>query len=165
MPSGRFRLIAYSPKNGVVWSASWQETAQRPLGGMIPTIVEALRAAAKDKLQRLMTAEAEAAAKRKQEREEEWERYERREDSRKAGQALTDSRQQLAEVIDNWGKAITVERFFADAEERLINADEERRRRLEERLTLARAMMGSLDPLDFIESWLAPDERYRSKYV
>lgn len=43
-----------------------------------------------------------------------------------------------------------------------MSADEERRRRLEERLTLAREMMGSLDPLDFIESWLAPDERYRS---
>ncbi|MCZ4088729.1 hypothetical protein [Sinorhizobium psoraleae] len=60
---------------------------------------------------------------------------------------------------------MTVERFFADAEERLMNADEERRQHLEERLRLARAMMGSLDPMDFMESWLAPDERYRSKYV
>lgn len=164
MPSGRFRLIAYSPKNGVDWSVSWQETEQQPLGTMIPTIVETLRAA-KDRLQRLMTAEDEAAAKRKREWEEEWERYERREDARKVAQALTESRQQLAEIIDKWGKAMTIERFFADAEDRLMNADEERRRRLEERLTLARAMMGSLDPLDFIESWLAPDERYRSKYI
>jgi hypothetical protein len=44
-------------------------------------------------------------------------------------------------------------------------ADEERRHRLLERLTLARAMMGSLNPLDFIENWLAPEERYRPKYV
>lgn len=164
MPCGRFRLIAYSPKNGVDWSVSWQETEQEPLGKMIPKIVDALKAA-KDKLQRLMTAEDEAAAKRKKEREEEWERYLRQEDARKAAQALTDSRQQLAEIIDKWGKAMTVERFFADAEERLRSADGERRRRLEERLMLARAMMGSLDPLDFIESWLAPEERYRSKYV
>jgi hypothetical protein len=164
MPCERFRLIAYSPKNGVDWSLSWQETEQQPLGTMIPKIVETLQAT-NGKLQRLMTAEDEAAAKKKNEREEEWERYERREDARKAAQALTDSRQQLAEIIDKWGKAITVERFFADAEQRLMNADEERRRRLEERLTLARAMMGSLDPLDFIESWLAPDERYRSKYI
>ncbi|MCZ4088728.1 hypothetical protein [Sinorhizobium psoraleae] len=64
MPCGRFRLIAYSPKNGVDWSVSWQETAQEPLGATIPKIVESLRAA-KDKLQRLMTAEDEAAAKRK----------------------------------------------------------------------------------------------------
>jgi hypothetical protein len=60
---------------------------------------------------------------------------------------------------------MTIERFFADAEERLRGADEERRQRLKERLSLAREMMGSLDPLDFIEPWLAPDERYRSKYI
>ena len=164
MPSGRFRIIAYSPKNGVDWSVSWQETEQEPLGKMIPKIVETLQAA-KDKLQSLMTAANEAAATRKREQEEEWERYERREDARKAAQALTDSRQQLAEIIDKWGKAITVERFFADAEERLPTVDEERRQRLTERLTLARVMMGSLDPLDFIENWLAPEERYRSKYI
>ncbi|MGV2184040.1 hypothetical protein [Rhizobium rhizogenes] len=164
MPSGRFRIIAYSPKNGVDWSACWQDTKQEPLGKMIPKIVETLQAA-KDKLQRLMSTEDEAAAKRKKEREEEWERYERREDARKTAQALTDSRQQLAEIIEKWGKAITVERFFADAEERLPTVDDERRQRLTERLTLARVMMGSLDPLDFIENWLAPEERHRSKYI
>ncbi|WP_085026184.1 hypothetical protein [Ensifer aridi] len=163
MPCGRFRIIAYSPKNGVDWSLSWQETEHEPLGKMISKIVETLQAT-KDKLQRLMTAEDEAEAKRKKEREEEWERYERREDARKAAQALTDSRQQLAEIIEKWGKAMTIERFFADAEDRLRGADEERRQRLKERLSLAREMMGSLDPLDFIEQWVAPEERYPSKY-
>jgi len=64
-------------------------------------------------------------------------------------QALTDSRQQLAETIEKWGQAMTIERFFRDAEERLA---------------LARAMMGSVDPLDFIENWQAHGDRYRSKY-
>lgn len=164
MPSGRFRIVAYSPKKGVDWTIIWQETEQEVLGVMIPMIIETLQAA-KDRLQRLMTAEDEAAAKRKKEREEEWERYERREDDRKTAQALTDSQKQLAEIIETWGRAMTVERFFADAEERLARADEERKHRLEERLRLARAVMGSVDPLDFIENWLAPKERYRPKYV
>nr|WP_235687517.1 hypothetical protein [Rhizobium rhizogenes]QCL09926.1 hypothetical protein pC5.8b_436 [Rhizobium rhizogenes] len=163
MPSGRFRIIAYSPKKGVEWTHSWQDTEQESLSTTIPKIVETLQAS-KGNLQRLMTAEDEAEAKRKKERQEEWERYERREDARKVAQALTDSRQQLAETIEKWGKAITVERFFADAEERLGGVDEERRQRLEERLRLARVMMGSVDPLDFIENWQAPDERYRSKF-
>lgn len=60
---------------------------------------------------------------------------------------------------------MTVERFFADAEERLKSASEERRGRLEKRLTLARAMMESVDPLDFIESWVAPEERHRPKFT
>ncbi|NTF59417.1 hypothetical protein G6L12_31375 [Agrobacterium rhizogenes] len=163
MPSGRFRIIAYSPKKGVEWTDSWQDTEQESLAKMIPKIVETLQAS-KDNLQRLMTAEDEAEAKRKIERQEEWERYERREDGRKVAQALTDSRQQLAETIEKWGKAMTVERFFADAEERLGVVDEERRQRLAEWLKLARVMMGSVDPLDFIEHWQAPDERYRSKF-
>ncbi|WFU04525.1 hypothetical protein QA648_27480 (plasmid) [Rhizobium sp. CB3171] len=163
IPSGRFRVIAYSPKKGVDWTLSWQETQLESLNKMIPKIIETLQSS-KNNLQRLMTAEDEAAAKRKKEREEEWERYERREDARKVAQAQTDSRNQLAEVIEKWGKAMIIERFFADAEERLRGVDEERRQRVEERLTLARAVMGSVDPLDFIENWLAPDERYRSKY-
>ncbi|PSJ55964.1 hypothetical protein [Pseudaminobacter soli (ex Li et al. 2025)] len=164
MPCGRFRIVAYSPKKGVDWSVSWQETEQQLLGTLIPRIVETLRAS-KNNLRRLMDAEDAAEAKRKREREEEWARYERREDARKTAQALTDSRQQLAEIIERWGRAMTVERFFADAEERLKNTNDERRQRLEERLTLARAMMESVDPLDFIEGWVAPEERHRPKFL
>ncbi|MDX8469776.1 hypothetical protein RFM26_29250 [Mesorhizobium sp. VK23B] len=164
MPSGRFRVVVYSPKGGVDWSVSWQDTEQETLGKLIPRIVETVKGV-KDNLQRLMTAADEAEAKRKKEREEEWERYLRQEDARKTAQALADSREQLAEIIDRWGRAMTVERFFADAEERLKSTDDERRQRLEERLSLARAMMESVDPLDFIESWVAPEERHRSKYI
>ncbi|WP_394888536.1 hypothetical protein ACG873_25355 [Mesorhizobium sp. AaZ16] len=71
MPCGRFRVIAYSPKKGVDWSISWQETEQEALGTLIPKIVETLKAA-KDNVQRLMDAEDVAEAKRKKEREEWW---------------------------------------------------------------------------------------------
>ncbi|BCG99822.1 hypothetical protein MesoLj131b_18220 [Mesorhizobium sp. 131-2-5] len=165
MPCGRLRVIAYSPKKGVDWSVSWQETEQEALGALIPKIVETLKAA-KGTLQRLMDAEEVAAAKRKKEREEEWERYLKQEDASKVAQALADSQQQLADIIAKWGKAMMVERFFLDAEERLNTTDDQdRRKRLEERLALARAMIESVDPLDFIESWLAPQERYRAKFV
>ncbi|MCG7394264.1 hypothetical protein MHY87_15265 [Microvirga sp. ACRRW] len=163
IPCGRFRIVAYSPKKGVDWSVSWQETEQQLLGTLIPRIVETLRAS-KNNLRRLMDAEDAAEVKRKKEWEEQWERYERQEDARKTAQALTDSRQQLAEIIERWGRAVIVERFFADAEERLKSTNNERRQRLEERLTLAREMMEGVDPLDFIEKWLAPDERHRSKF-
>lgn len=165
VPCGRLRIIAYSPKKGVDWSVGWQETEQEAMGALIPKIVETLKAA-KGTVQRLMDAEDVAAAKRKKEREEEWERYLKQEDARKVAQALADSQQQLAEIIEWWGKAMTIERFFADAEKRLNTTDDEdRRKRLEERLALARAMMESVDPLDFIESWLAPQERYEAKFT
>jgi hypothetical protein len=163
MPCGRFRVVAYSPKKGVNWSLSWQETEQQSLESLIPEIVETL-GTSKNNLQRLMEAEDAAEEQRKKEQKEWWERYERQEDARKTVQALADSRQQLAEIIERWGRAMSVERFFADATERLKSADDDRRQRLEERLTLARAMIGSVDPLDFIEGWIAPEERHRSKF-
>lgn len=163
MPCGRFRIVAYSPKKGVKWSRNWQETEQQSLERLIPEIVETLGASKVD-LQRLMEAEEAAEEQRKKEQKERWERYEREEDARKTAQALADSRQQLAEIIEKWGKAMTVERFFADATERLDSADDDRRQRLEGRLALARSVMGSVDPLDFIESWVAPEERHRSKF-
>ncbi|WLA47890.1 hypothetical protein QIH80_40850 [Bradyrhizobium elkanii] len=163
MPCGRFRIVAYSPKKGVNWSRNWQEAEQQSLERLIPEIVETLDASKVD-LQRLMEAEEAAEEQRKKEQRERWECYEREEDARKTAQAHADSRQQLAEIIEKWGKAMTVERFFADATERLKSADDTRRQRLEERLTLARATMGSVDPLDFIESWVAPEERHRSKF-
>ncbi|SCB37675.1 hypothetical protein [Rhizobium hainanense] len=163
MPSGRLRIIAYSPKRGVEWSARWQDTLNEPLEKAISTIVETLQGS-HDHILELMIAKDVAEAKRKKEREEEWERYERREDARRVAQALADSQQQLAETIEKWGKAMVVERFFTDAEEQLTKLDDERRRHLQQRLNMARAMVGSIDPLDFIENWRAPDERYRSKY-
>ncbi|MGO6926109.1 hypothetical protein ACCS55_15840 [Rhizobium ruizarguesonis] len=163
MPSGRMRIVAYSPRNGVQWSITWQETPEEPLEVAVPSIVKRLQTS-RDEILKMMIAEDEAAARRKKEREEEWERYERREDARKVAQALAESRQQLTETIESWGKAMAVERFFCDAEERLLNLDCKRRQHLKERLELARNMLGSVDPLEFIENWRAPEERYRSKY-
>ena len=162
MPSGRFRIVAYSPKRGVDWNLSWQDTESEPLTGVIPEITDTLRAS-RDKLQALMTAEDEDEAKRKKERQEEWERYERREDVRKIAQAIKESQQQLAEIIESWGKAMVVERFFNDVEDRLAEATDEERQLLKERVKLARRMMGSIDPLEFIKNWRAPGDRYQSK--
>lgn len=162
LPSGRFRIVAYSPKRGVDWTHQWQDSASEEVSNTIPEIVQAL-GAAKEKLLAMMLAEDEAEAKRRKQQEEEWERYRRREDARQVEQALNASQKQLADIIDSWGRAMVVERFFADAEMRLAGAEEERRQRLKERLALAQ-MMGSVDPLDFIDNWQAPEDRYRSKY-
>lgn len=164
LPCGRFRLVAYSPKQGVDWSLNWQETEQESLGSLIPQIIDVLGVSG-DKLQRLMDAADAEAERQRKEREEQWQRYERKEDARRTAQALADSRQQLAQIIETWGQAMTIERFFKDAADRLETTDDERRQRLMERLALARAMIGTVDPLDFIEGWVAPEERYRSKFA
>lgn len=163
LPCGRFRLVAYSPHYGVDWVMNWQETGKRSLEGMIPVITRSLEGAVRE-LQALKDAADEAAAKREREWQEAQERSRREQDRRQVAQALTDSRKQLAEIMEKWAAAKSVERFFIEAEARLQDVEDERRERLEGRLALARSMLGTLDPLEFLEGWIAPEERYTTKY-
>jgi hypothetical protein len=163
VPSGRFRLVAYAPRRDVEWSAIWQETPKRNLSSMFPRIVTELEAVVPDLKSK--TAEAEAAAIRKQrEWEEQQERWKREEDRRNADKALAQSREQLSEVIQKWAAAMSIESFFREAEERLAGVETDRHQALSSRLHLARSMMGTLDPLEFLEQWVAPDERYTRQY-
>ena len=163
LPCGRFRLVAYSPHYGVDWVMNWQETGKRSLDGMIPVIIRSLEGAVRE-LQALKDAADEAAEKREREWQEAQERSRREQDRRQVAQALMDSRKQLAEIMEKWAAAKSVERFFAEAEARLQDVEDERRDRLQGRLALARSMLGTLDPLEFLEGWIAPEERYTTKY-
>ncbi|MCE8441764.1 hypothetical protein [Rhodovulum sulfidophilum] len=66
-----------------------------------------------------------------------------------------------AHIMADWTKALSVEMFFAEAEKRMQMVDGEGRVHLESRLRLARSMLGTLDPLSFIEQWISPEERYQ----
>ena len=57
-----------------------------------------------------------------------------------------------------------MERFFEEASRRLDRVEGESRTEIQDRLALARSMLGALDPLDFLKEWRAPAERYKSKY-
>lgn len=163
VPSGRFRLIAYSPHRGVDWQMSWQETRKRALAGTIPEIVQELERVAEDLARRAIAAD-EAEAQRQREWEEQRERWRREEDQRQITVASDASRKQLSEIIHQWSVAMSVEQFFREAEDRIARAEPDRRERLAARLALARSMVGTLDPLDFLEGWIAPTERYQTLY-
>jgi hypothetical protein len=163
LPCGRFRLVAYSPLQGVDWQHVWQETAKASLRAMIPTIVSKLEDA-ETEIQALMIAAEEAAAKRQHEWEEQQERWRREEDRRQVERAQSESRKQLSDIMDRWENAIAIQHFFREAEEHAALAENERRTRIMQRLALAKSMLGLSDPLDYLEEWLAPEERYKSKY-
>ncbi len=163
VPSGRFRLVAYSPLRGVQWTLSWQDTGKSKIKGKLPEIIKALEASV-DQIQNLM-AEAEAAAAR---RERDWEaqreKWRREEDQRRVDDALAASMKQLSEIMEIWSKATAVHRFFRDAEECVSLLEGDRQKVLSERLALAKSMIGTLDPLEHLEAWLAPEERYTSQF-
>lgn len=163
VPSGRFKIVAYSPKSGVEWSLTRQDTEQVTLESMIPEFVRVLRGAV-GQVQALMVAADEAAEKRRKEWEEERERGRRREDQRRKAEALLESQKQLTQIIEQWTKAMGLEQFFREAEDRLAEVADEHRSHLEARLALARKMVGDTNPFQFLASWVAPEERYRSPY-
>ncbi|MFC5393975.1 hypothetical protein [Bosea vestrisii] len=163
LPCGRFRFVAYSPLAGVDWTASWQETGTASMSTMISAIVQKLESV-EDELRALMRAAEEAAVRRRREWEEAQERYRREEDRRRVAEALAESRKQLTDIMEKWAATTAVERFFSEAQSRLGAVDGERRAHLTERLALARSMLGTLDPLAFLAEWLAPEERYKSRY-
>lgn len=156
-------MIAYSPFHGVDWVQGWQETKTSQIGTMISVIVQTLEGS-KNELHALMAAAQEVAARRQSEWAEAQERYRREEDQRRVEQARAESQKQLSNIMDQWASAMSVERFFREAEKCIESLDGERRAQLTERLALARSMLGAIDPLDYLEKWLSPEERYKSKY-
>jgi len=163
VPTGRFRVVAYSPHRGVNWQVSWQETSKRSLLTMIPPIVRELERVSGELEQKQLEAN-EAEARRQRKWEEECERMRREDDKRQVAQAVTSSQKQLSEIIQRWSAAMSVEQFFREAENRIPSVEPHRRNRLTDRLALARKMMGTLDPLDFLDGWIAPEERYQRRY-
>jgi hypothetical protein len=163
VPCGRFRLVAYSPLPGVEWRTSWQETSKRSLDSFFPEIVRELSRISGELAEKEIEAN-EAAARRQREWEAQQERWRREDDRRKVVAANEASQKQLTEIIQQWSERMAIEQFFRTAEARIADATPERREQLSGRLAQARSMMGTVDPLNFLEGWVAPDSRYKTRY-
>lgn len=159
LPSGRLRLLVYSPYRSVSWSTSFQESKARSLTSDIPQIVKAIENATATVTEKLREAERQAAIWR-QERLAEEERRRQEEDRRRAAQSIKDSRDQLEQVIQSWAKVVSLEQFFQGVEDRAQRLPEAERQAALERLRLAREFVGTQDPLDFFRGWKTPLERY-----
>jgi hypothetical protein len=163
LPSGRMRIVAYSPYGRVSWSRQWQETKSASLRALIRTIVEEIEAAAPELVAKLEEADRQDEIRRQQWAAED-ERRRREEDRRHVEQSIADSKTELRQVIERWSDVMSIERFLAGVEqraERLVDTD---KRQVLDRLALARAFLGTQDPLDFLRAWKTPEERYTRLY-
>jgi hypothetical protein len=163
LPSGRLRLVAYSPHRLLSWSTDWRETPKSGLADRIGSIVRSVTAAAPELADKIAEAERVAEIER-QKREEEHQRWLRQEDQRRVEQSVKESKEQLTEVIRHWTEVMGVEQFLVEAETRAAALPEAERERALERLALARDLLGSQDPLDYLLAWKSPTERYRPAY-
>ncbi|MGB5472429.1 MAG: hypothetical protein WBQ78_03000 [Gammaproteobacteria bacterium] len=157
-PTGRLCLQAYSPYPRAQWTQQWRETNHRDLSTRIPAIVRALTKATID-IARLVEEGEREAERERQRWAAQMEQWHREEAERRAAKALKDSKEELLEIIETWATSKQLEAFFADAERRLEDLPKDQREHTMERLRRARKLIGSIDTLDRLQSWKAPEER------
>ena len=163
MPSGRLRIIAYSPYGGVDWSARWQDSASSSVRKSLSAIVAAITAEAANLVDKLAEAERQAEI-RHQEWLQKMDRIEREEDRRKIAQSVEQSTADLRAVITRWGARVEIETFLAGVESSASDLPEIEQALVMQRLALARTFLGTQDPLDFFRSWKTPEERYSPRF-
>jgi hypothetical protein len=163
IPSGRMRIVAYSPYGLVEWPNQWQDTDKVSVGSLIPAIIRSVEAMAGELVVRLEAAERQAEVEHQR-----WlaqmEEHRRAEDRRRVQESEKESRTQLEQVIQQWSNVISVERFLTGVEEHAALLPADQAAMVLERLALARSFLGTQDPLDFFRAWRAPRERYTPVY-
>ncbi|HET7184436.1 MAG TPA: hypothetical protein VFI82_07105 [Terriglobales bacterium] len=159
IPCGRLRLNVYAPYPGVSWSMLFQESKDRALTTEIPKIVKSIKNSSETLMEKVKEAEREAELRRQQ-WEEERERWRQEEDRRRVSQSIKESREQLAKVIEDWARVVSLEKFFEGVQSRAQDLPAEQREEVLKRLALAREFVGTQDPMDFFRSWKTPVERY-----
>lgn len=163
LPTGRMRIVAYSPYYNAPWSKAWQEEKSTPLINQLASVVRAISAAAPGIVEKIEEAEREAEAQRRRWAAEE-RRKEREEDRKRAKQAVVDSRTELESAISRWSELVNTERFLSRAAEHAADLPEPSKSRLLERLALARSFLGDIDPLSVFLGWKTPQERYTLRF-
>jgi len=149
---------AYSSYYRAKWLHIWRETKDRDLASRISSIVKVLERAVVEVARLAEEGEREAALER-QRRDAQREQWRREEAERRTAKAFKDSRDELLRIIDDWAQFMKMEQFFEHAERKTAALAEYERRRMLERLRLARELVGSGEALDRFKGWKASHER------
>jgi hypothetical protein len=163
LPSGRTRIVAYSPYSSVSWSAQWEDTKPGSLSGRIRAIVAAIETAAPELVAKMEQAEREAELKHQKWLVEE-DRRRREEDRRRIAESEADSNAELREVIARWADLTSIAQFLAGVQSSAEELPDTERDTVLDRLALAREFVGDLNPLEFFRAWKTPAERYTPRY-
>jgi len=138
---------------------SFHETVERTLTRDIAKIVKSIEGSTEVVRKEIQEAEHRAEL-REQQCQAEQQRWRREEDQWQIAKSISDSREQLNQVIQAWAKAVSIEQFLKGVEERASNLSEAQREAVLDRFRLAREFIGAQDPLEFLLSWKSPGERY-----
>lgn len=163
MPSGRLRLIAYSPYHSVFWTNQWQETGSASLTAKIPALVRAIEDMAPQLVTRI-----EEARLRAEIAHQKWladmEARDRSEDKKRIEQSKVDSAAQLDKVIEHWTRAMSIRHFFDAVETQLAGLPQSDAQTARQRLESGRALLHGQDPIEALLAWRTPSEIYTPRF-
>ena len=152
LPSGRLRLVAYSPCRNAKLAKQWQETKAVKLNARIGAIVRLIKSMAPE-----MEALRGEARRQEEFRRKEYEFAEdkrrRAEDKRQIEQSIKDSRDHLNKVNIQWSETQGIVRFLQGVEEAANNLPNAEREVVLSRLQLAEEFLGAQDPLQHFLKW------------
>lgn len=163
MPSGRLRLIAYSPYHSVFWANQWQETGSASLTAKIPALVRAVEDMAPQLVTRIEDARLRAEIAHQKWLAEK-EARDRAEDKKRIEQSKADSAAQLDKVIEHWTRAMSIRRFFDAVETQLAGLPESDAQTAKQRLESGRALLKGQNPVEALLTWRTPGEIYTPRF-
>ena len=154
--SRRLCLMFYSYDK---WIYRIKEVDGKSLDTQVPEIVRYL----KDSVSELLAVKERLRLEREQ-REREWEEQQRLREIEREKALIEEAHQRstahIEEIIKDWGEAVRVHNFFNSIEHDIQKLDEPRRSQLVERTRLAKELVGTVDPLEFMAAWKTPNELY-----
>lgn len=112
----------------------------------------------------VLVAKVKEEERQAEHRRQEWaarqEQRRQEEDRRRVAESIQESRKELAKVIEDWARVVSLEQFFSGVQSPAQDLPEEQRQEVLKRLALAREFVGTQDPLEFFRSWETPVEKY-----
>ncbi len=162
VPSGRFRLRAYSPYGRTTWQKEWPVKKDQDLEEFARLVAGELKKATAEIAEQYALA-AEKSRREEQEWQEQLERMRIAEDEKLREESLSKSTEALESLITAWSKAKAIDSFFGELEQQVEFAPEPNREHLRARITAARALTNAPDVLQILKEWKTPEEYYEAK--
>lgn len=162
LPSGRFRLRAYSPYGGTNWQKEWSVKKDQDLEKFAKRVAGELKKATVEIAEQYAIA-AEKSRREEQKWQEQLERMRIAEDEQLRSESLSKSTGALESLIADWGKAKAIENFFGELAQKVEHAPACDREHLRGRLEAARALTKAPDVFEILKGWQTPEELYEAK--
>jgi len=162
-PTGRLRLVAYAPHCRVDLAEHWQEDGKSRMIARLPDIVADIEAFGARMPELIAEGDAQLERERRQYEAEQRQRA-ILENQRRIEESNRQSQEQLDALIRHWAEIKARSEFLERLEQDIARLPESERSPLEARLTLARELVGPIDPMPHFQAWLTPTERYSPRH-